>query len=1576
MGACDENQGESTRNNLDLNVEKMYNLALKPHLHDLESCEASISLLLNPTESLYKRGLSIWILGRIFQLHSDPQSNSLEKKRHLENEILKKSSEIMNAAIEVMGEVKLRTKYKIENTNPNSSNRSIGDIDLKSIFKNSSLLILILTDLSQFPSLKSDGNPTSFTSNHLFFSRMSRVPESSTKLNNSALKESGAGIKNTKKPPKSKNLRGTGDTKVDNKKSISYKYECTNSNPTVKRRTPLTNKQKNTMVVNEMREVKNSKSLQISSKFIPNEEHESQAKGIYSNMKKNLVPKRTSLKEARKKEPYCANVYSQHRLRLKTEAKTNSASVFKVQKNVCLKSKSTIRSDNIETGDQLTERERRIIILEGKSNDTIKLNCRKLPSSFLASSLKAHEYYSQRLHQVFITIVVLFNKVQINIAMHRWKQFVDKSIRHDDDQRFRREAGARGLKAIIVEFDIKLYRNNFAKWKENVHRIISKERYHAAIILQCAFFRFQSVCKFLSIHKAYTINGPLADIYLAPQRFHITFFISPTVRKERRHRWFSTILIQSIFRMTSIRKSYLRFKQKLIILQSYRRLIMEKRNYMNLHSKLVKLQSTFRMSLQRSLHSKETLNAIKIQALYREIKATGQYKNYKKSISKIQMAFRLLKARNVVKAIKKQNKIEFLSALRIQRAWYTKNGEFSTFFLLGCLRETEQIEIKLKQEEKGRYRAAKATLLQSRVRDFLKRKKSEAAQVIQSNYRYYAANSRLFRIIKENCCCCMIQRIWKNKWIQKNEAATKIMFFWIWKKKGRLLNHIKLVMQEQQRKAAMNLFKHQVKSSIILQKSFRRLLSQIFYKSLKTASRFTILVSMYHSHQIKLEKMRVCRARISSHFCERVLRTGEENVVMDFRDTLKEVNNLSKVFWNNVVIQTENKIDYCLTQKYDKATRQIQYYYRHFSKKQQKTLEILIEKRKAVNPYNALHRIVNIVKLCFQSTHFLWNPREERCGMYLPDFMQRIGLLKDIYPILVNNSIYSTEQLYSMTETDLCKIGIVDANKSSKNSVADAMNVRTCILELSKFSPYAGLKEYGTQKILNQAVIDDNKYANEFNIIPRDIRESRTKEIFIEYYGAKNMVKAENFASKKELIDFPISTLQLRRFFSFNQNPRKAKENISDLLILADNFNGKDEIFSSLHNRKRTILSREPHKYQDVSFVSSDQSYHEVMLDRAEWEIKRMYKCIDSLLFAAERILDFTHHEQLQVLVKRSQRYLLLSISGSNHDEKSTKKISQQLHNLLVDLFNMDSATLAIQQRYRIYFSRKTMSVMRHHRAIRKANEDYLYNRNFNFVRQTWLGLKIEEEEEYRKKYLIWMEKEHRSRIEDLLQRIPRYGWKSCHEMTSPAEVKGGLDLNIYKSTNESFRRVSTQEHKMAVYSYEEYLSAQKLIQIVRIFLAKACLSKLRRQKRRSVRISRDRHNWDQNHKTFVMFINLHNSAQSHENVELASIKQKEFFPTVPIRFGWDEISKTSLNGYINIKTKKVSCDPEILLYDFEEYSSAKMIQTAWRGKAGRKEFRMKLNEENIFNLVNRTIELGKEISWIGESFSSCSRFR
>ena len=1546
----------------------MYELALKPHLHDSTSCNNAIDLLLNPHESLHRRGLSIWVIGRIFHI----DSSTFSDKVHLQKEILSRSSEIMSGIMEVIGITKAHLRGKTQN-GPYSFNDDISTKDCKSICENGSLLILMFTEL-----LSNGKTGTSYFSPFsITFSRMSLGSLTDKKTRKEHL---------LKKPMHKVVKQKRFEDMDEHNKDSEYNKKEKDLNGIPMKTTKL-------IPITHQSQLKHGS---LPWEFVRNENHESQAKGIYSRIKTSIAldkifNHRKQHIALNKHIPYLQDIdesklnYSPHYALHDSSTRKDIENTQKYNTNTNLIESSIpdkcnyTRSDSYQLKGYKAMRGQK---LGEKLHATIISNFPLLPTHFLATVEKAHEYYKHQLQKILTKVFIAIEKANLYAAMMRWKRIIAKIIHEDEERRFRREAGARSLKAFIVEIYLDIYRNNFDKWQKKVMEIANRERQLAATIIQSLFLRYQSECRFVSMHKNFMVNGPLSDILLSPQRLNIKYFIHPVVRKERRHRWFSAIHIQSFYRMIFCKVKFLQLKKYIILIQSYCRKMIKRRSFCILRAMEIRIQSYCRTKLIRSWLHKQNINATIMQTAYRCFLHKKSFEKLKSSTFTIQMAFRMFRAKSIVEAIKRQIQKEFDAALLIQRAWYTKNGEFSTFVLLGCLREIDQAEVRLKEQVNASFREAKAKLIQRTFREHLMEKHEKSSLIIQTRYRYFRARSHYQRLKLEEKSCCLLQRTYKKRWKSKNRAATRILFAWILAKEGRLSNHIKLVKKREKKIAEELLQLKRINSSIRLQSVFRRHLSQQKYRYVRATHKMRRLVCTYILHNSKLKRNALYRTRLSTSFTEQIFNVGKSNLyanqVQDRNFKLALINEFLKSILAQCLESIQKQNDY----KRDVSARKIQLYYHLFSARRKATLRALISRRKQMNQFAHEKKIGNVLNDCLELSRFLWHPSEERCGMYLPDFMRRIGMQQDVYPLLLKKGIVSTEQLYQLSENNLCEIGITDrCDSDGKQIFHNASKIRSTLLELSTFFQFSIPEDYGTRIYFYQLCDSENKLAKEFRIIPRDNRQSTLKRIFLEYFGTKNMAKAENFACRNELLEYPFSILQLRRYFEMSPNPRKVKENIFDLIIPTEvnlnpyeNRDKKLKEASRISNNTTKILTIETNTSQQINDDTSPPFF-----DPKLWELYRIEKSFDILLFAAEHISELTSYTRLKDLVLHCQKTLIrkkLEMVGV----ADIKELTNQLYIILFDTYNINSAALTIQQAYRLFLSRRLLSIKRHNRTIIKAKQDYIEYRTTNHVHLTWKAIRELEEEENKKKYLELLENERRSRIEEVLKRVLRFGWEVCDNLLETNQAEDVSRNKIYVFLNGS-SHIQEQTEDFPAYSFSEFIAADTIIKKVRMFLAKNVLKRMMKDKIKEERIGKERQIWEKVHHEHIQFIQLHkidtnNTFEHYESSmkyepESNTVTEKDKYlrnPTIlPLRFGWKEISDHLLIGFVNITSKELSIDPTIILFSFEEEFSAKLIQATWRGALGRKKYNTILNLEDIFDLTKRTIHRGKEIAWIGK---------
>jgi len=1494
-----------------IELDKMHDLALRPHLQNADTCYETIETLLNPEAALYRKGLCIWMIGRIFQI---------ENKDDYENIfmiILQNSNRILNGVFDVLGATKaLASSISTKEASPVYTEMSVHDC--KSIFNNASLLIAILNEVLVGNELRH----ITVLSSSLIFSRMSvkstREEYHGKSEINRIIVEKTDGLNSKKAPESSKTTSEIKD------KSRTYKKQIKTSTPIVRNFT---------------------KTIPLEHNFISNKNHGIEAKNVYSKMRKS---NKADSPEVIKYKP---NKRERKKLLImETRELLRSAPLVsqKQQRELNLRwdYKHKIQIDESMLESPKTEPEE---ILESKLLQMIKSNLISLPTPFLSSVRKANSYYEEKIKGAIWKVFALCEKLIYVKIIDTWKNVVLSTLREDEDRRFRREAGARALRAFMVDIDVALYRRNFDSWKRKVEVIATKERGLAVTAIKRAYLRYKGVLRFYAMHTNQIINGSLADIYLAPLRLNINYFISPSIREERRHRWYSIIKLQSVFRMIFFRKVFSFLKRKIILIQCNNRAMTMRERFLEVIQKTIKIQSQWRTSLQCSHFKKDRKKVIKLQTQFKTYKSRVKFMLSLNCIRILQSAFRSFKAKLTVYERKLHIRKEFSAALRIQRVWYTKNGEFSTFLLLSCLREIDKIELQSQERAKEKFRADKAQLIQRFYRESLNIKHNKSALQIQLLYRCYVSKSISDKVKQKKRACLYLQRIFRERYALQNKSATKIELFWIFAKKGRFLCHVEKKLQLLRQR-----------SIVLLQSTVRLFLSKKVFRSLKASYSMNRMVKAYSLLKIRSLTTALYRTHLATIISGRMIILGMESVLARYLIAQGVRSKSAKSFWISIKILSLRNVGKICYDIFELSAVKIQFYCRIHLLKQEKKRKKMSITRQSINPFRTLNSIRNILKACFSMTHVLWNPIEERCGICLKVFMHRIGMLKDVYPILVKHGIVSTEQLYQLSDEHLRAIGITDGdikiNKKEHIRILDSAVIRKTILGLSNYYNPEIPKQYGSTINFDRLGYKKNQYGIEFGVVLKEHRQQVLKDIFLEYYGDRNMSKAENLASKESLLNSPFSILQLRRFFSLHKDPRLSKEKLVDLVNdIRMKPNEVDKYACIWEKGLESSFKVAANSALCRGFIGDIEYTSPSFLNTKLWDYRRVGTCFDLLQFAVERSLCFTNYMPLQKITMRNQTFLLRRHRLSEDIVFAmNKKMSEELYGMIFETFNINSFAQVIQQSYRMHLGRNILCKLRHFRVLDKAKCDYFSDLRTNHVLKTWASIRQIEEAESLKKDQGRQEREKILLIEEELKHVPRF-----QRNTFPNKVESTINEN--SKEREELDVVLT-------YNYVEYISLTKIIAAVRPFLAKLKLNRLKIEKMKTDRLKKSRLEWSVIQHLRIQYINSHKLEETSKTTdyEHEEVYQSRF-PVVPLRYGWRRLSQDQLDGFINAQTRKKSVDTRDLLYCFEEEYSVLILQSIWRGVLGRRLFQEYFSQENIYDCVNRSIQLAKRFAWVGE---------
>ena len=156
----------------------------------------------------------------------------------------------------------------------------------------------------------------------------------------------------------------------------------------------------------------------------------------------------------------------------------------------------------------------------------------------------------------------------LELALGIWKICLVTKVSKENKKKYSAIAGTHLTFSWLVTFRIKRLQLWLYKWRKSVTYVIFCDRYQTIIKLQSFYRRWRDRRKFIRMHNVAHYNGILSDIYLAPKRQNVMFFIPDIIRNTRRMYWLAARKVQTIFRGWSEGKDYIWKRKKVLLLQS------------------------------------------------------------------------------------------------------------------------------------------------------------------------------------------------------------------------------------------------------------------------------------------------------------------------------------------------------------------------------------------------------------------------------------------------------------------------------------------------------------------------------------------------------------------------------------------------------------------------------------------------------------------------------------------------------------------------------------------------------------------------------------------------------------------------------------------------------------------------------------------------------------------------------------------------------------------------------------------------------------------------------------------------
>jgi hypothetical protein len=98
------------------------------------------------------------------------------------------------------------------------------------------------------------------------------------------------------------------------------------------------------------------------------------------------------------------------------------------------------------------------------------------------------------------------------------------------------------------EVHLKKLRVWIVRWRRRAGALIFIQRNQEVVRIQTLYRTWRDRRKFVAMHSAKTFQGVLSDVYLAPKRKGLPFFVPDIIRSDRRLLWLAATIIQTVFR--------------------------------------------------------------------------------------------------------------------------------------------------------------------------------------------------------------------------------------------------------------------------------------------------------------------------------------------------------------------------------------------------------------------------------------------------------------------------------------------------------------------------------------------------------------------------------------------------------------------------------------------------------------------------------------------------------------------------------------------------------------------------------------------------------------------------------------------------------------------------------------------------------------------------------------------------------------------------------------------------------------------------------------------------------------------
>ncbi|KAF1775348.1 WW domain [Phytophthora cactorum] len=483
----------------------------------------------------------------------------------------------------------------------------------------------------------------------------------------------------------------------------------------------------------------------------------------------------------------------------------------------------------------------------------------------------------------------------------------------------------------------------------------------------------------------------------------LPFRIPSEVREHRRKLWRAADLVQSAYRYRRFRIALNRYRVAAIRIQALQRMRATCSWYHRVRLQIILVQARVRMRFCRDVFLVLRNAALLVQAVFRSVRMRrlrrlvlcAQRKENERVLSSIVLLQRVARGflgRIATRELRLVRDQEWHAALIFQRCWYKRNNEWSTFLLLGCLREKENEEREFDSQVLAYKRNHMARVIRRTWLGYLAAKRNKAAEIIQRNIRRLAAQHFVESLRRQRMAHRRIKWFFRVHHAHRIRIARYLQFWWLKAVPGRLRHHlfVRRIMEELEDRRRKSEREENASSRIqALVRGHMGRKVALRERSARSIQRVT-RVHLMRKH-FKEEMTRI-RALVSLQTADKCIDTALNKVV---ESTMKLYNAsacaIQRIF-RGCHCRMRVMRDIVYSELRTRMAVRIQRKWRHNAHQRAARKLLRAQKRKQTNPFQTETSVGVIIDRMLSLSAAFYDLDDELRGMHVQEWLRRLGL--------------------------------------------------------------------------------------------------------------------------------------------------------------------------------------------------------------------------------------------------------------------------------------------------------------------------------------------------------------------------------------------------------------------------------------------------------------------------------------------------------------------------------------------------------------------------------------------------------